>query len=106
MKLQKHGDAISPVEVTNIESKGFWILVDDRELYLDYMTFPWFLDAPVKKIINLKRESCQHLRWPDLDVDLTLEMIENPECFPLKSKHVEQVAEESVAENVADYSVS
>ncbi len=95
MKLQKHGDATLAAEVTNIESKGFWILIDDRELYLDYLTFPWFLNAPIKKIVNLKRESSQHLYWPELDIDLTLEMIENPERFPLKSKYADQVAEES-----------
>ena len=83
------------IEVTNIESKGFWILIDGRELYLDYLTFPWFLDASVKQIINLKRELSQHLYWPELDIDLTLEMIETPERFPLKAQCVEQVAEEN-----------
>lgn len=96
MKLQKHGAATLAVEVTNIDSKGFWILVDDRELYLDYTKFPWFLDAPVKKIFNVIRESHAHLRWPDLDVDLTTEMIDHPERFPLKAKCADRVAENPV----------
>lgn len=27
-----------------------------------------------------------HLNWPELDVDLTLEMIEHPDRYPLKAK--------------------
>ena len=96
MKLQRHGESTSALEVTNIESKGFWLFIDGRELYLDYTTFPWFLDAPVKKIIDVERESNGSLHWPQLDVDLTIEMIEHPERFPLKAKCVEQVAEGSV----------
>lgn len=93
MRLQKHGETTSVPEVTNIDSRGFWLFVDGRELYLDYSNFPWFLDAPVKKIIDVKRECDGSLHWPQLDVDLTIEMIEHPERFPLKAKCVEQVAE-------------
>ncbi len=25
-------------------------------------------------------------RWPDLDIDLSVESIRNPECFPLKAQ--------------------
>jgi hypothetical protein len=27
-----------------------------------------------------------HFHWPDLDVDLSLQIIRNPERFPLKAK--------------------
>ncbi len=94
MKLKMHGEHTSGLEVTNIDSRGFWLLIDDREICLDYTDFPWFLDAPVKKIIEVERESDGSLHWPQLDVDLTVEMIENPERFPLKAKCVERVAED------------
>jgi hypothetical protein len=29
-----------------------------------------------------------HLHWPDLDVDLEIDNLENPEKYPLKSKPV------------------
>ncbi len=76
-----------------MKSKGFWILVDNRALYMDYSNFPWFLDVPVKKIINVKKEAGGSLYWPELDVDLTLEMIEHPERFPLKAKIGERIFE-------------
>lgn len=34
-------------------------------------------------VSHLMEEQPEHLRWPDLDVDLTLNSIKNPEAFPL-----------------------
>jgi hypothetical protein len=32
--------------------------------------------------------SARHLYWPDLDIDLAVESIRNPEAFPLVSRPV------------------
>jgi hypothetical protein len=40
----------------------------------------------VDAILNLERPVPQHLRWPDLDVDLAVDSIEHPERYPLTSK--------------------
>lgn len=80
------GTATSGVEVTNISRHGFWILVDDRELFLPFDEFPWFADAPVKAILAVERPQPHHLYWPELDVDLTVESIEHPEWYPLKAR--------------------
>lgn len=76
----------APVEVTNISRHGFWILLGDEELFLPFSDFPWFQDAAVGKIINVKLPSSNHLYWPELDVDLAVESIRYPERFPLVSK--------------------
>ncbi|MFN2207900.1 MAG: DUF2442 domain-containing protein, partial [Candidatus Promineifilaceae bacterium] len=73
-------------EVTNISGHGVWLLVGDRELFMSYDDFPWFKDAPVGKVLNVEEPSLGHFYWPDLDVDVGLETIENPEKFPLKAK--------------------
>ena len=86
MKLKKHGESTSTIEVTNIDSMGFWIFVEAKEHYLSFSDFPWFMDASIKQITHIEKESESHLYWPDLDVDLTLEMIESPEAYPLKYK--------------------
>src|SRR2546428_132433 len=41
-KSKMRGAATSPVEVSIISAKGFWLLVDDRELFLPFDEFPWF----------------------------------------------------------------
>ncbi|MFQ5530368.1 MAG: DUF2442 domain-containing protein [Gemmatimonadota bacterium] len=79
------GTAISAPEVTNIEKSGFWILLDDRELFLPYEHFPWFRDATVGIILDVERPHPEHLSWPQLDIDLTVDSIESPEKYPLTS---------------------
>lgn len=80
------GIATSAVEVTNISKHGFWILVDGRELFVAFDEFPWFERATVEAILRLERPAPGHLRWPELDVDLTIDSIEHPDRYPLSSK--------------------
>ncbi|MEE8339375.1 MAG: DUF2442 domain-containing protein [Xanthomonadales bacterium] len=79
------GQDTSEVEVTNISTHGVWLLFRDKELFMSYEEFPWFKDQPVKSILNVKEQSPGHFFWPDIDVDLTIKMIEHPERFPLKA---------------------
>ena len=80
------GKNSSAVEVTNISAHGLWLLVRNRELFLSYEDFPWFKERPVKSILRVEEQSPGHFHWPDIDVDLTVEMIEHPERFPLKAR--------------------
>lgn len=74
----------SDVEVARILPHGFWLVIDSREVFLLFEDFPWFLDAPVRALLNVERPQPQHLRWPDLDVDLTIDSITRPWRYPLK----------------------
>jgi hypothetical protein len=87
MSLLAHGNSTSEVEVTNISTHGVWLLAHGRELFMSYDDFPWFKEKTVKSIINVEEQSPNHFYWPDLDVDLTMEIIEHPERFPLKSEN-------------------
>ena len=88
MNSLAHGNNTLAVEVTNIAAHGVWLLADGKELFMPYNDFPWFKDQPVKSIINVEEQSLGHFYWPDIDVDLTREMIEHPNRFPLKAKSV------------------
>ena len=85
MKSAPHGKLISGVEVTNVSNHGFWLLLGGRELFLPFELFPWFKEAQVGHIMNVELPGPDHLYWPDLDVDLSVESIEHPERFPLMS---------------------
>ncbi|TAN38661.1 MAG: DUF2442 domain-containing protein [Verrucomicrobia bacterium] len=74
---------LSPVEVGNIDRHGFWLLVADQEYFLPYGDFPWFRQARVEQIMNVELLHGDHLRCPDLDVDLTLDSLARSESFPL-----------------------
>jgi len=84
-KLKKSGRNISKVEITNISSNGIWLLRDNNEYFLSYEYFPWFKDAKVSQILNVVEVTDGHFYWPDLDVDLNIDIIEHPENYPLKS---------------------
>ncbi|WP_020565568.1 DUF2442 domain-containing protein [Methylosarcina fibrata] len=86
MKSAALGLNTSLVEVTNISRHGFWLLLEDEELFLSFADFPWFRDAAVGKILNVELPSLNHLYWPELDVDLAVESIRHPEKFPLVSQ--------------------
>lgn len=86
MSLLAHGNSISEVEVTNISTHGVWLFAHGEELFMSYDDFPWFREVAVKSIVNVEEQSPDHFYWPDLDVDLTREIIKHPERFPLKSK--------------------
>ncbi len=86
MKSKMLGTPISDLEVTNISKHGFWILIGEEELFLPFRDFPWFEAAPVSAIIRVVMLGVEHLYWPDLDIDLTIESIKHPEKYPLVSK--------------------
>jgi hypothetical protein len=74
------------IEVMNISEHGVWLLTSEGEYFLPFADFPWFREAPVGQILNVEEPTAGHYHWPDLDVDLSLQIIRNPDRFPLVSK--------------------
>jgi len=72
-------------EVTHVSKSGFWLLLGDEELLLPFSDFPWFRQATIEQLTNIEWPSPDHLYWPLLDVDLSVESIRHPEKFPLVS---------------------
>ena len=80
------GTSISPSEVNNIEPLGFWVLVDDKEYFVPFADYPVFQGAPVRQIFQMQRLSPTQLYWPDLDADIEIESLDQPEHYPLVFK--------------------
>jgi hypothetical protein len=87
MSSRALGQDTSGVEVTNISAHGVWLLAEGRELFMPFDEFPWFRDVPIRAILNVEEPRPGHFYWPDLDLDLTAEIIEHPERFPLRAKN-------------------
>jgi hypothetical protein len=85
MKLLKHGKDTS-ASVENITPFGIWLFVQGNEYFLTYKDYPYFKNQTLNSIQNVKLLHGYHLHWPDLDVDLEIDNLENPEKYPLKSK--------------------
>ncbi len=83
MKSESIGTDTSVVEVLNVSPHGLWLMVGEKEYFLDFNSFPWFRRASVDQLFRVELLHAEHLYWPDLDVDLDLDRIENPEKYPL-----------------------
>ena len=85
MKSETPGTPTLGLEVANISRHGFWLLLEDQELFLPFSKFPWFKKATVDQICDVEWPSSHHLYWPSLDIDLSVDSIEHPERYPLVS---------------------
>jgi len=86
MKLLKNGKNILRPEITNISEHGFWIFIKKKEYFLSFKEYPWFKDANISAITNVVYLNDHHLYWPQLDVDLSTEILDNPGKYPLTYK--------------------
>jgi len=86
MKSASRGKTISAPEVTNVSGHGFWLWLDQREVFVPFAHFPWFRHASIAQLCNVEWPQADHLYWPDLDVDLSVESIDHPDRFPLMSR--------------------
>ena len=84
--LLEPGTTTSQTEVTNISSHGIWLYNADKEYFLSYSDFPWFQDKTVKEILNVEVISENHFYWPELDIDLSKDVIQNPSHYPNQYK--------------------
>jgi hypothetical protein len=50
---------------------------------LAYDAFPWFKATPIGDVLKVERVTPDHLYWPELDVDLHVESIDQPEKYSL-----------------------
>ena len=73
------------VEVLGLTPHALWLLVEGQEAMLDFKRFPWFAHASIQQVTKLDYRF-GHLHWPELDVDLHIDVIEHPERFPLVSR--------------------
>ena len=86
MTSETRGVSTSQVEVTNVDTHGVWVLVKGEEHFLPYTDFPWFKEGTLGEIVQVELLHGTHLYWPKLDVDLSLDSLENPGKYPLVAK--------------------
>jgi len=74
------------VQVLGLTPHALWISIGGREHMLDFERFPWFARATMVEICDVTLDFGVHLRWPQLDVDLHTDSLENPQHFPLVAR--------------------
>ena len=86
MKSLERGKNTSSLEVTSISQHGFWILLNGTEHFLPFDKFPWFREAKISELTNVELHHQHHLYWPGLDVDLSVDIIQDPDKYKLISE--------------------
>jgi hypothetical protein len=74
------------VEISNINIHGVWVSIGQTEYFLPFAEYPWFKNANISQVLNVQLLHESHLYWPQLDVDLEINCLENPQHYPLISK--------------------
>jgi len=84
MKLSNTGTTtLVSTEILNISGYGVWIAVKGHEYFLSYQDFPWFKEGTIDQVLHVELLHENHLYWPDLDIDLTIDMMRKPEQYLL-----------------------
>ncbi len=82
MKSSALGKNTFPVDL-NITKFGIWLCLTDKEFFLPYDNYPFFKSSKLEDIYDVELLHETHLHWPTLDIDLDIEILENPQHFPL-----------------------
>ena len=85
-RLPNMARSTSAVNVGNVSPHGFWLLIGDRERFVEFAQFPWFRHATIGELSNVTLPNARHLYWPDLDIDLAVDSLDDPERYPLVSR--------------------
>jgi len=75
--------SISDCEVTDITKNGFWLIINNKELFISFNIFPMFKTVSIADIFIVEYYPPDHLRWENLDIDIELNSLVTPDDYPL-----------------------
>jgi len=81
-----HGIATLGAEVTNVSTHCFWLLLGEEKFAVPFSDLPWSKKATIEQLADVKGRTEDHLHWPQLGTDLSIESIRKPGSFPLFSR--------------------
>ena len=80
------GAATAAASGEGVTPFGVWLLVAGEELFASHADFPMFRSGTIGALMHVELHGADHLYWPELDVDLDLKRVANPEKFPLVAR--------------------
>ena len=83
MGSSKSGLGTSVCSVTGMNDLGFWVLVEEKEYFIPFSDYPGFKDSSVNQILNIKYMPPSQLHWDEIDMDIELQALVQPDAFPL-----------------------
>lgn len=83
MNSSNSGISTLDCRVTDINGLGLFVLVQGKEYFIPFREYPRLLHSKVSELTNVIFLPPYQLRWEDLDVDIEIQALEQPENFPL-----------------------
>lgn len=71
------------VKVLSINTDGIFIDAFGKDYFISFNRLPWFRDAKVSDIMNVRNIGTMGIRWDAIDIDLELDSLIHPEKYPL-----------------------
>ena len=81
--LKKNG---MPIYVKNITSTGLELHLNNEDFFIPFIRVPWFQQAKVEDVFNVRMNGLDEIRWDKLDIDLDVNSLKYPEKYPLIMK--------------------
>lgn len=81
-KSISHNSLLEQAQVTSIEQDGFWLLTEAGEFFVSFDRYPAFQKAKIEQVFNFEQDN-DAFYWPELDIDIELDALKNPEKYPL-----------------------
>jgi len=73
-------------KVVSINSTGLVVHINGEEYQIPFLRVPWFRNAKVEDVFDLRMNGLDEIRWDTLDIDLDIESLKHPEKYPLIMK--------------------
>ena len=71
------------VKVLSINTDGIFIDAFGKDYFISFNRLPWFREAKVSDIMNVRNIGTMGIRWDAIDIDLELDSLIHPEKYPL-----------------------
>lgn len=73
-------------ELTNINSVGFYLLIENKEYFVPFNEYPVFKTIPLHDIFEMTLLSPEQIYWEKHDIDIELSALKTPHLFTLSYK--------------------
>jgi hypothetical protein len=82
--LKRGNITFKKLDIQGVSRLGLWVLVHEKEFFVPFDAYPWFLKGTLQQIYNAQLIGDHHLHWPDLDIDIEVDALINPDAYPLR----------------------
>ena len=85
------------VSVLMINAQGMMLSVLGQDYFVSYNRVPWLRDARVSSALNVRMAGPNAIEWPELDVDLEIEVGRRPRNRESQTSRTLSAGDEAVA---------